>query len=50
MMVTIRSSSSDVISPALYPRCQYAEVPGRGRVNAHRLFKSTSAFLHTKLE
>lgn len=48
-MVTMRSSSSDVISPALYN--YQISVASDGKVCfAHRLFKSTSAFLQTKLE
>lgn len=55
MMVTMRSSSSEVISPALTRNDQDNEIPRfmgildvAGRT--YRLFKSTSAFLQTKLE
>ena len=58
MMVTMRSSSSEVISPALKTYDQYngiSRLEGILRVTegvrrAYRLFKSTSAFLQTRLE
>lgn len=58
MMVTIRSSSSDVISPALQtnvyqPLPKKVALKSRGLENicfVYRLFKSTSAFLQTRLE
>lgn len=55
--MTIRSSSSDVISPALNRSYQYIERlawdPSSTKFRdaiTHRLFRSTSAFLHTKFE
>ena len=46
IMVTIRSSSSDVISPALF----LVRFKPFQQALAYRLLKSTSAFLQTKLE
>jgi hypothetical protein len=48
MIVTIRSSSSELRSPALWDcisKCMYHEI-----YRTHRLLRSTSAFLQTKLE
>lgn len=54
MMVTIRSSSSEVSSPALYTRkntIRHVCFPKIARNwDSYRLFRSTSAFLQTKLE